>query len=161
MKEGILLVRSLQHNPTLAAVGALVVSLVVAYGVDAIFGQLRDQAQSTFRVIPAALFSAAMPLILSATMLALAWVVLLKLPASRTTAIIFLVAGSLVLGTYLTQFIGFPPDLRNTIIWKFRTAIMVLGTRSALYHLASFWIILGIASLMRQPTRKKTTPDEK
>lgn len=161
MKKGTPVIRSRHLNPTLAAVGGLVLSLVLAYGADTIFGQLREQAQRTFHVIPAALFAAVMPLILAATMLALAWAILLRLPPSRAAAIIFLAAGSLVIGTYMTQFIGFPFGLRNTIIGQSRTAIMVLGTRSSLYHLASFWIVVGLACLMRRPATKETTSDEK
>jgi len=148
-------------NPTLASVGALLASLVVAYCMDSIFGQLGEQAQSTFHLILGALFAAVMPLILTTMMLALAWVIFIKLHPSRAVAIIFLAAGCLFIGTYLTLFTGFPVGLRNTIIGHFRFAIMDLGTHSSLYHLAAFWIIVGIACLLRRPLKTETTHVEK
>ena len=148
-------------NPTLAAVGALVLSLIIAYGLDYVFGLMVEQAQSTFRVLPAYLFRAVIPLIQAAMMLALAWALLIRLPPSRVAAIIYLATGSLVIGTYLTLFTGFPVGLRNTIIGHFRFAIMDLGTHSSLYHLAAFWIIVGIAYLMRRPLTTESTTDEK
>ena len=148
-------------NPTLASVGALLASLVVAYGMDSIFGQLGEPAQSTFHIIPVALFAAVMPLILTTMMLALAWVIFIKLHPSRAVAIFFLTVGCLFIGTYLTMFIGFPPQLRRTIIGHFRTAIMALGTHSSLYHLAAFWVVMGIACLLRRPLKTETTHVEK
>ena len=144
-------------NPTLASVGVLLASLVVAYGMDSILGQLGEQAQSTFHIIPGALFSAVMPLILTTMMLALAWVIFIKLHPNRAVAIIFLAAGCIIIGTYLTLFIGFPLQLRRTIIGRFRTAIMALGTHSSLYHLAAFWVVMGIACLLRRPLKTETT----
>ena len=161
MKKDTPVIRTRYLNPTWAAVGALVLSIIIAYGADSIFGLLREQAQSTFRVLPAYLFAVVIPLIQAAMMLALALALLIRLPPSRLAAIIYLATGSLVIGTYLSFGIGFPVGLRNTIIGHFRSAIIALGTHSSLYHLAAFWIIVGFACLMRRPLTTESTPDEK
>jgi len=153
--------RSRHLHPTLVAVSALFASLVVAYGLDSIFGLLRQQAQSTFHVLPAALFATNMPLVLATIVLALAWIILIELPPSRAIATIFLAAGCLVIGTYLTQFIGFPSELRRTFIGHFRTAILTLGTHSSLYHLTSFWIVAGLACFLRRHVKTKESRVEK
>jgi hypothetical protein len=148
-------------NPTLVAVGALFLSLIIAYAIDRIFSLLVDVAQSTFQTIPALLLAYAMPFILAAMMLVIAWALLIRLPPSRTVAIIYIVIGSLFIGTYLSAFTGFPVGLRNTFIGHFRFAIIDLGRNSSLYHLAAFWIIVGLASLLRRPIKIEFPKDEK
>jgi hypothetical protein len=160
MKKDTPFLKSRYLNPTLVAIGALVLSIIIAYGTDIIFGLMVKQAQSSFRPLPAYWFQAAIPLIQAAMMLALAWALLIRLPPSRAASIICLASGSLVIGTYLTTFIGFP--FGHTIIGQFRNAIGIWGgTHSSLYHLAAFWIFVGIAGLIRRPLKTESTPDEK
>jgi hypothetical protein len=153
MKKDTRFLQSRYLNPTLVAVGALFLSLIIAYAIDRIFSLLVDVAQSTFQPIPAFLLAYAMPFILAAMMLVIAWALLIRLPPSRTVAIIYIVIGSLFIGTYLSAFTGFPVGLRNTFIGHFRFAIIDLGRNSSLYHLAAFWIIVGLACLMRRPIK--------
>ena len=160
MKKDTSFLQSRYLNPTLVAIGALVLSIIIAYVTDIFLGLMVKQAQSTFRPLPAYWFRAAIPLIQAAMMIALAWALLIKLPPSRATAIIYLASGSLVIGTYLTTFIGFP--FGHTIVGQFRNAIGIWGgTHSSLYHLAAFWIFVGIAGLMRRSNKAETNPDEK
>ncbi len=118
------------------------------------------QAQSTFQVFPAYLFRAAVPLLQAAVMLALAWTLLIRLPPNRVAAIISIAAGCLILAAYLTIFTGFPVGMRDTLLGRFRLAIMDLGPQSSLYHLAAFWIVVGIAGLLRRRQRTESTLDE-
>jgi len=161
MKKDTRFLQSRYLNPTLVAVGALFLSLIIAYAIDRIFSLLVDVAQSTFQPIPAFLLAYAMPFILAAMMLVIAWALLIRLPPSRTVAIIYIVIGSLFIGTYLSAFTGFPVGLRNTFIGHFRFAIIDLGRNSSLYHLAAFWIIVGLASLLRRPIKIEFPKDEK
>ena len=161
MKKDTSFLQSRYLNPTLVAVGALFLSLIIAYGTDRIFGLLVDVAQSTFRPLAAYLFAYAMPFILAAMMLVIAWALLIRLPPSRTVAIINIAIGSLVIGIYLTAFTGFPVSLRNTFIGQFRFSVLNLGRNSSLYHLAAFWIIVGLACLMRRPIKTGSITDEK
>jgi hypothetical protein len=154
------MIRSRHLDPTLVAVGALILSLMIAWGTDWLLAVMVQRAQSTFQVFPAYLFRIAVPLLQAAVMLALAWTLLIKLPPIRVAAIIYIAAGCLIVGTYLTIFTGFPVGMRDTIIGRFRLAIMDLGPHSSLYHLAAFWIILGLASLLRRPKMTEATPGQ-
>lgn len=153
MKKDTPFLQSRYLNPTLVAIGALVLSIIIAYVTDIFLGLMVKQAQSTFRPLPAYWFRAAIPLIQAAVMLVLAWALLIRLPPNRVAAIIFLASGCLIIGTYLTIFTGFPVGLRTPIIGPFRQAIMALGPTSNLYHMAAFWIIVGLACLMRRPIK--------
>jgi putative exporter of polyketide antibiotics len=149
--------RSQNSNPALVATVALVVSLLIACATDVIDGLLVERAQSTFQVLPAYVFRAADPFFQVVVMLALAWTLFIRLPPSRTAAVIYLVAGVVVTGTYLTTLIGFPAW--QTIIGQFRNAIEAWGgTNSNLYRLAAFWIIAGITALVRRPIQTEPTP---
>jgi hypothetical protein len=148
-------------NPTWVAVGALFLSLIIAYAIDRIFGLLVDVAQSTFQPRAAYLLAYAMPFILAVMIIVLTWALLIRLSPSRTAAIIYIVIGSLFIGTFLTAFTGFPIGLRNTIIGHIRFAIIDLGRNSSLYHLAAFWIVVGLASLLRRPIKVDFPKDEK
>ena len=161
MKKDTQFMQSRNLNPTLVAVGALFISLIISYGTDRIFSLLVDVAQSTFQPIPAFLLAYSMPFILAVMILVLTWTLLIRLPPSRTVAIIYIVIGSLFIGTYLSAFTGFPVGLRNTFIGHFRFAIIDLGRNSSLYHLAAFWIIVGLASLLRRPIKIEFPKDEK
>jgi hypothetical protein len=161
MNKDTSMIRSRNLNPTLAAVGALVLSLIIAYGTDRIWSLIVEEAQKTFVVLPGLWVRAAIPLIQAAVMLVLAWALLIRLPPNRIAAIIFLASGCLIIGTYLTIFTGFPVGLRTPIIGPFRQAIMALGATSNLYHMAAFWIFVGIAGLMRRSLKTESTPDEK
>jgi len=160
MKKDTPFLQSRDLNPTLVAVGVLVLSLIISYGTDRIWSLIVEEAQKTFVVLPGFLVRAAIPLIQAAAMLVLAWALLIKLPPNRVAAIIFLASGCLIIGTYLTIFTGFPVGPRTPIIGLFRQAIMTLGPPSNLYHMAAFWIIVGLASLLRRPNKTKTNPDE-
>jgi hypothetical protein len=161
MKKDTPFLQSRYLNPIVVAVGALVLSLIIAYGTDRIFSLLVDIRQSNFLPFVGYLLAYAMPFILAAMMLVIAWALLIRFPPSRTVAIIYIVIGSLFIGTYLSAFTGFPVGLRNTFIGHFRFAIIDLGRNSSLYHLAAFWIIVGLASLMRRPIKIEFPKDEK
>jgi uncharacterized membrane protein YuzA (DUF378 family) len=161
MKKDTPFLQSRYLNPTWVAVGALFISLIITYGTDRLSSLLEDVRQSNFLSLVGYLLAYAMPFILVAMMLVIAWALLIKYPSSRTVAIIYIVIGSLFIGTYLTAFTGFPIGLRNTIIGSFRFAIVDLGRNSNLYHLAAFWIIVGLAGLIRRPLKTESTPDEK
>ncbi len=145
------MIRSRTPNPTLVAVCVLLFSLLIAWGTDWALGAMVQRAQSTFQVFPAYLFRAAVPLLQAVVMLVLAWMLLIRLPPNRVAAIIYIASGCLILAAYLTIITGFPVGLRDTLIGRFRLAIMDLGPHSSLYHLAAFCIILGLASLLRRP----------
>jgi hypothetical protein len=153
--------RSRYLNPTLVAVGALLISLIIAYGTDSIMGLMVQRAQRTFQVLPAYLFRAAAPFLEVAMMLALAWMLLIRFRPSWVAAIISVASGCLIIGVYLTIITGFPVGLRDTVIGRIRLAIMDLGPQSSLYHLAAFWIIIGLASLVRRPRMFDSHPNEK
>jgi hypothetical protein len=149
--------RSQNLKPALVATFALVVSLLIACATDVIDGLLVERAQSTFQVLPAYFFRATNPFIQAVIMLALAWTLFIRLPPSRTAAIIYLLVGVLVTGTYLTTLIGFPAW--QTIIGQLRNTIGAWGdTNSNLYRLAAFWIIAGITALVRRPLQTGPTP---
>jgi hypothetical protein len=153
--------RSRYLSPTLVAVGALLISLMITYGIDRALAVMVQRAQSTFQVFPAYLFRAAVPLLEAAVMLALAWMVLIRLLPSRVAAIISVATGCLIIGSYLTIFTGFPVGLRDTFIGTFRVAVMDLGPQSSLYHMAAFWIIIGLTSLVRRPMMTYSQLDDK
>jgi len=161
MKKDTPFLQSRYLNPTWVAVGALFISLIITYGTDRLSSLLEDVRQSNFLSLVGYLLAYAMPFILVAMMLVIAWALLIKYPSSRTVAIIYIVIGSLFIGTYLTAFTGFPIGLRNTIIGHFRFAIIDLGRNSSLYHLAAFWIIVGLACLLRRPIKIEFPKDEK
>jgi len=148
-------------KPALAAAwsaAGLVLSFLLALGMDAVFRLLRAYVQSTFHVLPGALFQAVSPLILAGILLALAWLLFVKLEQSRLCASIFLVPGLLVLGVYATQFLGFPVSLRGTLAGQLRYFIIDLGTRSNLFHLASFSVVAGIVAFVRASQAKPPIP---
>jgi hypothetical protein len=161
MKKDTPFLQSRYLNPTLVAVGALFLSLIIAYGTDRLSSLLVDVRQSNFLSLVGYLLAYAMPFIQAAMMLVIAWALLIRLPPSRTVAIIYIVIGSLFIGTYLSAFTGFPVGLRNTFIGHFRFAIIDLGRNSSLYHLAAFWIIVGLASLLRRPIKIEFPKGEK
>jgi hypothetical protein len=161
MKKSTQFLPSSYQNPTWVAIGALFLSLLIAFGADRLSSLLVDVRQSDFLPLVGYLLAYSMPFILGAMLLVLAWAFLIKYPSSRTVAIIYIVIGSLFIGTYLTAFTGFPVGLRNTFIGYFRFAIVDLGKNSSLYYLAAFWIIVGIACLMRRSLKTESTIDEK
>src|SRR3989304_7196413 len=93
-------------------------------------------------------------------MLALAWLLFIKLERSRICAYIFLLPGLLVLGIYATQFVGFPISLRRTFFGQIRYFVLDLGARSRLFQLASFRVVAGLAASLRpnQPTPAAPLP---
>ncbi len=113
--------RSRYLSPTLVAVGALLISLMITYGIDRALAVMVQRAQSTFQVFPAYLFRAAVPLLEAAVMLALAWMVLIRLRPSRVAAILSIASGCLIIGFYLTIITGFPVGLRDTVIGRIST----------------------------------------
>ncbi len=135
---------------TLWSTAALVISFLFAIGLDAIFRLLRAEAQSTFHVLPGYLFQAATPVLMAAVILALTWLLFVKLEPSRLSAAVFLAAGLIVLALYFSQFFPFPLPFRKTIIGQIRFLVLDLGTRSNLFHLASFWTVAGLAALLRR-----------
>jgi len=162
MKKDTPFLQSRILNPTLVAVSALFLTLIIAYGTDRIWSLIVEEAQRYFvHVLPGLWVRAAIPLIQAAVMLVLAWALLIRLPPNRVAAIIFLASGCLIIGTYLTIFTGFPFGLRTPIIGPFRQAIMALGPTSNLYHMAAFWIFVGIAGLLRRSLKTESTPDER
>ena len=145
---------------TLIAISALVLSIIIAYGADAIFNLIANQARSTFEpflVLSGNWLRVAFPIIQAAVMLGLAWVLLIRPCPSQVAPILYIICGFIVIGTYLTILTGVPIEFRKTIIGQFRGAIIALGVNSNLYHMAAFWIIVGIAGLMRRPVKTTST----
>ncbi len=149
MNRGTAALTSLLRAPPFIAAAALCLSFVIAYAADAIHHQLVQDASTTFNVRSASLFVAVTPLIMAATMLALAWLILVRLPPSRPSAAIFLIAGIFVAAEYLSFLVPFPLWLRETVIGRFRYEITNVGGHSNLYSLAAFWIVAGIAGSSR------------
>jgi FtsH-binding integral membrane protein len=103
MKKDTPFLQSRYLNPIVVAVGALILSLIIAYGTDRIWSLIVKEAQRTFVVLPGLWVRAAKPLIQAAVMIVLAWALLTRLPLNRVAAIIFLASGCLIIGTYLTM----------------------------------------------------------
>jgi hypothetical protein len=135
--------------PPLVAASALGISFAVAYAADSILYQLQEKARTTFDFGLTTIAVAAPPLIMAATMLALAWLVFVRLAPSKTVAAIFVIGGLFVAAEYLSFLVSFPLWLRDTVIGRFRYELMRTGGRH-LYSLASFWIVLGIAGFLRR-----------
>jgi hypothetical protein len=154
-------IRSRNLHPLPVAIGALVLSFMIAFVADGINARMVRQAQSTFHVLPAYFFRSAMPFIQVAVILGLAWLLLIRLPPNRVAAITFIIAGILVIGTYLTAFTGFFDVQRHSIIYQFRQTILILGTHSCVYYLSASSIFLGIASLLRRRAKTGTHPGDR
>lgn len=148
------------RTPWLVTTVSLVVAFALAYGLDVTLQRLRESAGASFQFRYPILLSSIIPPIIIAGSLALAWLVLRFLPPNWFTAIAFLVAGLFVMGEYLSIFIAFPVWLRPTIIGKFRYRLMDLGSQSAIYYLASGWVIIGIAALRRLAVTPRDTSPE-
>src|SRR5450756_1129267 len=101
MKKDTPFLQSRYLNPIVVAVGALILSLIIAYGTDRIWILIVEEVQRYFvHVLPGLWVRAAIPLIQAAVMLVLAWALLIRLPPNRVAAIIFLASGCLIIGTY-------------------------------------------------------------
>jgi putative exporter of polyketide antibiotics len=145
------------RSPSAVAIAFLAAAFLLAYTSDAALEHLRNNAATTFDFRPVVIISAVAPLILVAGILALAWIVLRRLPPNRFTAIVFIVAGVVVVVGYLSFLVGFPLWLRNTIIGRFRYDMMDFGPQSSTYLLASACIIIGFAALRRLRNASRET----
>jgi len=150
-----------EHHSTSSstlAVLALVASFVSAYTVDHVIRQLRVDAGTTFDFEPFILISGLLPLFVVAVILALAFLVLQRLPASRTVAVIYVVSGLVVAIVYTSFLVSYPLWLRATFLYRFQHALVTFGSQSSTYYLASAWILIGAAALKKTFTNPSRRP---
>jgi hypothetical protein len=133
--------------PTAAAFSGLAVLFVFAYAGDAYINQLEEYAASTFDFIPVILLSAAVPFSIAVLVLAFTWLILVRLPRSRSASALAIAAGLCAALLYLSVMTSFPDWLRQTPIGWFRYHMMNVERQSALYYLSTSWIVVGIAGL--------------
>jgi hypothetical protein len=126
-------------------------SFFLAIALDDAFLALRAEAQSSFRTLPGRLFQAVTPLILAAVMLALAWLLFIKLRSARSSAAVFLTAGLIILGLYFAQFVPMPLPARGSLLRDIQLFVLYRGAQSRLFHIASFCAVVGLAALIRAP----------
>ena len=147
-------VKSWLRSPAVITIISLIVAFVLAYAIDASLQQLRKYAGATFNFRPVVIISSIVPVVVVIGILALTWLALRYLPPNRFVAIAFMISGLFVIAEYLTFFIAFPLWLRNTIMGRFRYALMDFGAQSAIYYIASACIVIGIAALRRYAVKQ-------
>jgi hypothetical protein len=127
-------------------VTALVVllSLVVAYGIDIAGLALQRYSSSTFHVLPSVAFRLALPSVTSLLLLALAWFLFRFSPSPHPTAFFYLGFGLLGVISFGSNFIPFPVALRSTIIGHFRAMFGQFGFDSTFFWVSSYLLVLGI-----------------
>jgi len=137
--------------PVLITLGALGAFFFLAYAADSFTSSLVQSAGETFDFMPAAIARAAMPLLIITMALALAWLLLVRLPPSRAAAGIILATGMILIAIYL-PFLAFPVWLRQTPIGRLRYAIWSWkpGGYHSLYYMASSCVVIGIVALLRR-----------
>jgi hypothetical protein len=151
--------RSLLRSPPLVAFAAVAALFTLAYATVSVTGRLRDYAGASFNYLPSAYFSAILPLFVASAILALAWLILLRLPPDRLAGIVILLPGLLLVGEYLLYLAGFPLWLRRTILTALGTTLLALGPPPSFnYYLASGCIVIGIAALVRTARSNSTRP---
>lgn len=143
------MITSSRYSYSFIIILAMIIALIVSYEIDILRDRFRDFSSGTFNPFLYYILAAAIPLILAASVTALAWFVLVKLPPNILTAGSLIAAGAVIIGAYLTVLTGFPPEWRNTFLSRFRMEIIEVGARSTLYQMAAFWLVLGVVSLLR------------
>lgn len=137
------------RSPASITLFSLALAYSIAFAIDASLEKLEKYAGATFNFMPAVSLSFVAPVVSVIGILALAWLALRRLPPNQFTASVFIISSLFVIGVYLSFFIGFPFWLRDTIIGRFRSALMNFGFQSSIYFVASACIVIGIAALWR------------
>jgi hypothetical protein len=137
--------------PSIWATAGVALSFLLAIALDEAFEALRAEAQSTFRTLPGRLFQAVTPLVLAAVMLGLAWLLFLKLSSARSSAVVFLTAGLIILGLYFSRFVPHSLPARGSPLRDIQLFVLYRGAQSRLFRIASFSALAGLVALIRGP----------
>ena len=144
------------RSPVSATAAALAVSFSIAYLADSALHTLREEADTSFIFTGPLLLSSALPYAVMALSIGFAWLLLVKLPADRTAAILALVTGILLSVAYLSLI---PPF--GAVIWahvrvpRILYSLFRLSSQSAVYYLAASWTVTGLAALIARASRDK------
>ena len=145
------LLKSATSRPPIIAAAAILVSFLLVHRLDVLLAQLQDQAGVTFDSRPPLVFAFMNQIILATTVLALAWLLLVRLPPNRIAAALFLAAGVFVMVYYLSAYSLIPVTLRSPFL-------LDLGMNSGFFHLATFTAIAGLATVARRSPPRPRTP---
>jgi hypothetical protein len=138
-------------SPILATIIAIALSFLLAYWADSLLRDVRLQAESDFHFHNLALTSVVLTLFEVFVSLGFAALLLMVLPPNRTSGVISLAAGLIVVLAFISFFFPTPLEwLRSTPLHALMFTMVNAGTQSFLDYLASSWIVVGIAAALRR-----------
>lgn len=128
---------------------AAMIALLLAYGFgflsDRLAVYVRENAARTFSSIPAIVFGLAAPVVISAVLLALAWVIFRRSSSGKFTAYIFIIFGILGILLFSFRFLPVSSKFLSGIAASLGAPLAGIGFGSAFLLVSAYTLVLGIA----------------
>jgi hypothetical protein len=146
-------------------IGALAVLAAIASGhaLDVYYCALRLQSSQAFHSTPLIVFLFISPLLRSGLYLTFAWILLLRLPLSRTSYAVYLATGVLTLLMSLAPFVTAHPLIVVLTAWEpirwLRYRLLLRGFASSLLQMIGFMTIVAAMGLIRGSKRVDRSGD--